>query len=328
MRVPGFVKLYRQLKENKLMDNVYNRAVWTEILIDVDYTTGVAKISQTLYAAKFNIKQPRVNYILNVFKKQGMVSFSKIENYTEITVLNWDKFQDKSVIGFMTNQYETNNKPITNQYETNNGDSTQTTEIKDTYDDGFLKTNNKPITNQYETNDDSLSNQYILEVRSKNKEINIEEEPQNLSILKPLNKKVKAKKNVSELGFKFANAFVERLKPGTVSIKENDIYNYGVTFDILNINHGLTAQQIWFICDWARNDNFWRKNFLSPCKLITKDKDGILYYQKFLNIIESEKNANNEKLNYGDSRFIAGTNSRSVANFERELAEQDYSSYF
>lgn len=35
------------------------------------------------------------------------------------------------------------------------------------------------------------------------------------------------------------------------------------------------------ICKWARSDEFWSKNFLSPAKLIKKNKEGVLYYDVF-----------------------------------------------
>lgn len=45
---------------------------------------------------------------------------------------------------------------------------------------------------------------------------------------------------------------------------------------------GRTKDQVKDVCRWARNDSFWRQNFLSPLKLREK-KDGVMYFDAFLN---------------------------------------------
>jgi hypothetical protein len=63
----------------------------------------------------------------------------------------------------------------------------------------------------------------------------------------------------------------------TPAVKSNwaDCYDKMVRID------GRTKEQIAAVCRWARNDEFWRKNFLSPMKLREK-KDGVSYFDVFV----------------------------------------------
>jgi hypothetical protein len=84
-------------------------------------------------------------------------------------------------------------------------------------------------------------------------------------------------------GQRFVLWFVELLgttgaKPVlTPSTKESwaDCYDKMLRID------GRTKEQIKEVCRWARDDQFWRKNFLSPMKLREK-KDGITYFDQFV----------------------------------------------
>jgi hypothetical protein len=49
--------------------------------------------------------------------------------------------------------------------------------------------------------------------------------------------------------------------------------------DMLRID-GRTKEQVKAVCSWARNDSFWRKNFLSPMKLRER-KDGVQWFDAF-----------------------------------------------
>ena len=53
------------------------------------------------------------------------------------------------------------------------------------------------------------------------------------------------------------------------------------TIDKLNRIDGLSFEKIIEIVKWARNDNFWKGQFLSLQKLRTNDKQGIKYFIVF-----------------------------------------------
>jgi hypothetical protein len=44
---------------------------------------------------------------------------------------------------------------------------------------------------------------------------------------------------------------------------------------------GRTKADVKEICQWARNDPFWRRNFLSPAKLRQRNDDGVMWFDAF-----------------------------------------------
>lgn len=84
-------------------------------------------------------------------------------------------------------------------------------------------------------------------------------------------------------GQRFVLWFVELLevtgaKPSlTPNVKES----WAECYDKMLRLDGRTKDEIKEVCRWARDDAFWRKNFLSPMKLREK-KDGISYFDQFV----------------------------------------------
>lgn len=62
------------------------------------------------------------------------------------------------------------------------------------------------------------------------------------------------------------------------------------TYRLLVERDGKKKQDIVAVCRWARNDQFWAQNFMSPAKLRTK-KEGISYFDRFHTRMENP-NAN------------------------------------
>ena len=60
------------------------------------------------------------------------------------------------------------------------------------------------------------------------------------------------------------------------SKKDADAYDKMIRLD------GRTKEQVKAVCNWARNDDFWRKNFLSPVKLRSTE-DGIMKFDFLVN---------------------------------------------
>ena len=66
------------------------------------------------------------------------------------------------------------------------------------------------------------------------------------------------------------------------------------TFDKLTRIDNYKSDEIKEAILWARNDDFWSANFLSPLKLRNKDKNGVKYIDIFLaKILTNGKNRNN-----------------------------------
>lgn len=87
---------------------------------------------------------------------------------------------------------------------------------------------------------------------------------------------------VSEEGEKFA-LFFKNLLPPTQKITKANLTAWALTFDKL-IRDKRPKEEIYQVTEWARKDPFWGEqgNFLSASKLQKKNKDGVLYYDVFL----------------------------------------------
>ena len=86
-------------------------------------------------------------------------------------------------------------------------------------------------------------------------------------------------KAVSESGLKFADWFRKTL-PDDVRLSANWRESWGRCYDDLLRLDRRTRGQVHAVCKWAREDEFWRSNFMSPLKLREK-KDGVSYFDRF-----------------------------------------------
>lgn len=80
---------------------------------------------------------------------------------------------------------------------------------------------------------------------------------------------------------KFAEWFSKELKPESMNPTEKDLESWAKTYDKLK-KDGKTKEQIVAATKWARNDDFWAKNFQNPNKLRKKNKDEVFYIDVFL----------------------------------------------
>ncbi len=82
--------------------------------------------------------------------------------------------------------------------------------------------------------------------------------------------------------------FDEHLRPKTKNISEN----WKKTIQRLIQKENISSQKIIEITKLAREDDFWSKNFLSLNKLVSKDKNGILYIVVFNERFKSKTGRN------------------------------------
>lgn len=69
-------------------------------------------------------------------------------------------------------------------------------------------------------------------------------------------------------------------------------------FDELIRIDNYSTEQIQKAIENGKKDDFWRNQFLSPAKLRTKNKDGILYIDFFINLKNKINNNNQKSLNF------------------------------
>lgn len=86
---------------------------------------------------------------------------------------------------------------------------------------------------------------------------------------------------ISESGQNFAAWYAREMKPASMKVGENDLINWGKTYDQL-IKLEYKREDIGAAVRWARQDKFWCKVFQSPMKLNRKNDDGVRYIDVFL----------------------------------------------
>lgn len=85
---------------------------------------------------------------------------------------------------------------------------------------------------------------------------------------------------LSDEGLSFAN-WLREVFTDPELFTEKKIIQWRKMYDKFR-NKGRIKDDIWKAIKWAREDQFWQPNFLSPAKLDRKNKDGILYIDVFI----------------------------------------------
>lgn len=129
-----------------------------------------------------------------------------------------------------------------------------------------------------EFNSESTKSNKLKEIKVKEKEIFNSSPP---------------KSEISEEGKEYAN-FFKGLLPPTQKVTEADLKNWADTFDKLVRIDKRSRDEVYQVTEWARKDSFWGEqgNFLSACKLRNKSKDGVLYYDMFLQKFKQRSKSN------------------------------------
>lgn len=102
---------------------------------------------------------------------------------------------------------------------------------------------------------------------------------------------VKFTKPVNEIYDEVIDQFPEESKPKTESAKIRWLKEID---KLIRIDKKET-NEIKTVIKWARNNEFWRGNFLSILKLRKKNKEEITYYNYFLNQIKNGKSTNTDQ---------------------------------
>lgn len=199
----------------------------------------------------------------DIKRSQFITSIRAISNE-----LNMTESQVRTSLKKLEKTCELNVKPFNKQFTqitVCNYDSYQITQKQND------KQNENELTNESQTDDKriAITNEYNKE----NKE----------------NKSVKNEFSQDSENFViwFKNLIPENLFP-----KGKQIADWQKCYDdLINIDKR-TKKEIAKVCEFARNDTFWIKNFLTPLKLRKKSKEGVNYYDM---ILEQMKNLKNDE---------------------------------
>ena len=89
-----------------------------------------------------------------------------------------------------------------------------------------------------------------------------------------------SKREVSSAGIDFANWFQSTLDEST-NLSKNWRSTFAKIFDdLVKLDHR-TPEQVRAVSTWAREDSFWRTNFMSPAKLRKRNGDGVQFFDVF-----------------------------------------------
>jgi hypothetical protein len=106
-----------------------------------------------------------------------------------------------------------------------------------------------------------------------------------------------------ENSIEFKKAAIEYANKFKKSVKDkikvtNQIYNSWITvfLDLLRLDNR-KVDEIFAVTKWARQNDFWRANFLSAVKLRKTNKEGIMYYDVFRTAMQSEQHRRRDNSN-------------------------------
>lgn len=111
----GWIKLHRKAMQSEIFKDITAWYVFTWLLMTVNKDTGKRKISR-LWAAKELGIAPSTLYdsIKRISKVYKMATARPTAKYTEITLLNWDKYQHQD----MTTDRLTDKRPTARRHST------------------------------------------------------------------------------------------------------------------------------------------------------------------------------------------------------------------
>lgn len=114
--------------------------------------------------------------------------------------------------------------------------------------------------------------------------------PMNGALL-PVPGKVKKgakKKEPSAWALSFADWF-RALLPEKIHLKTGWRVSWAICFDELVDAGKRDDVELAAVCEFARGDSFWSKNFFSPCKLLDRNPQGVYYYDVWMAAMNANK---------------------------------------
>ena len=85
----------------------------------------------------------------------------------------------------------------------------------------------------------------------------------------------------------FAKWFRDNLAPQSITVTDKILDDWAYQWYLLReVDNRSDVKEVCAAIQWARGDSFWSNNFLTPMKLRTKDKNGVMFIDRFI----AEKN--------------------------------------
>ena len=285
----GWIKLHRESLDHWLYNEyrpLTKREAWENIIIWANFKSSKVLIKGQLmdcdrgqllysletYAEKFVWSIGQVRSFFKLLQNDKMIILEGLKYTTRLTVCNYDKYQE---------QQQTDNKLTT--------DSQQADDILTTNSEQQDKNDKKVKNDKNEKEEALFENSEILISEEKN-ELLSETEQLPLETEKEKKKKSCAKKEKPEITQEIADLL------SICTAKFNEKYVNDKTIAMFaKLLKSYSNEQIKQAIENGTKDDFWRMNFLSPSKLADKDKNGVYYIDKFINLKPNGANWSNNK---------------------------------
>jgi len=125
----GYIKLWRSLKNNPVMENPEYLSVWIYILLSVNYQdnefifndekilikSGSFITSRAKIAKSIDVQESKVERILKYLKSEQQIEQQTFNKFRIITIVNWNKYQQTE----QENEQPVNNKRTTSEQQVN-----------------------------------------------------------------------------------------------------------------------------------------------------------------------------------------------------------------
>lgn len=102
---------------------------------------------------------------------------------------------------------------------------------------------------------------------------------------------------------RFSKWYLDNLAPESITISDKSLEEWAYQWYLLRSTD--KRSNVKEMCDaikWAREDKFWSSHLITPMKLRTKDKNGVMFIDRF--IIEMQKSNTNGKQKEGDYSWL------------------------
>jgi hypothetical protein len=270
----GWIKLHRQVLENGWLKNHKLWVFWSYCLLKATHCVHKTLVGNQqvelqpgqfvfgLYTAseETGLTIQNIRTCLKVLKFNNQINIQPTNKFSIITILNWGIYQNDTCCDQQADNNQINMQLTSNQQATNNKQE--------------CKNNIGSIINNTPSPETASGVPVVGNVDKKKSHKRSDKE----IVEEALN----AKDELYLEGQRFASWFYEQVKDDykyDESVKLSWIKTY---VDLIKIDKK-TRKEIADVCQWARQDSFWKTNFYSPCKLRNSKKpENIKYIDYFL----------------------------------------------
>lgn len=233
-----YIKLYRKIRTNKLLSKDKDAFVmFINILLDCDYETGILMTGRKKMSQINQVTERAVYSKLNLLKKYGLITVKSTTHYTEISVCNWKKYQEKS------------GKPSVNQVKTKKEKVVNQPELLD----------DSEVVNQDESSGKPVVNNRTLYNNKELRNIDIDKSISSTKSTDVEEKNWKYDENDRRLAELLFNLIKQNGHFPDKDLQDKNID----TIRLMRTSDKRKPEEIEYVINWSQQDSFWSGVILS-----------------------------------------------------------------